>query len=424
VIARRPHPPPVVPLGVDEAVEHGGVEGLDAQSLISLRLMLRQLEVLGVMPTVLGALARVPRQRFVDRFWSPPQGTFEANAIREWNVGDDDPSQVAALLHDAHRALAVHAAYEWGDALSTLSAPAVIASLLQNLDVAPGMRVLEIGSGTGYTTALLAELAGDPSLVTSIEIDRQLSMSATERLAELGYAGVHLVEGDGDLGVEADAPYDRIIATVGCEDLSPAWRDQLTPDGIVVAPVSRGLEHPLVKASGRDTGFVGRVVDRSTFVRIQGLQAMSPSIPTLRQRADSAIESTSIPTELAVALETTTISPAAAIWGLEYYLALRAPATDPTVLVSEDGDSVAILDANSRSISSSGPHGATCSAELLARASDWVGLGSPTPMDYTSSWHLLPLGEDDAPGNRTGPWTCRRVHHLEVVELDWGAATL
>ena len=118
-----------------------------------------------------------------------------------------------------------------GPVTSTISAMGLVASMLELLDVAPGDRVLEIGTGSGYNTALLAELVGDPSLVSSIDIDQGLIVDAAEHLAASGHSGAHLIWRDGHEGAAEQAPFHRIIATVGCGDLAPAWLDQLAPGG-------------------------------------------------------------------------------------------------------------------------------------------------------------------------------------------------
>jgi protein-L-isoaspartate(D-aspartate) O-methyltransferase len=166
------------------------------------------------------------------------------------------------LIHDERKALAPEL-----DATTSVSAPALVAFMLQLLELEPGMRVLEVGAGSGYNAALLAELGCD---VTTVEIDPTLIQPARDRLSSLGYHGVLVLEGDGDLGVPDAAPFERIIATVGCNDLSPSWFDQLVRDGFMIVPLWNGSSHPLVRAfaDGRRA-----VVGQSGFVRILGRQA-------------------------------------------------------------------------------------------------------------------------------------------------------
>ncbi|MGH3930512.1 MAG: methyltransferase, FxLD system [Pseudonocardiaceae bacterium] len=114
--------------------------------------------------------------------------------------------------------------------------------MLQQLEVRPGHRVLEIGAGTGYNAALLARLAGPEGEVTTVDIDTDVAESARRNLTAAGYAGVRVIRGDGEDGYPAAAPFDRIIVTAGAWDMPPAWLEQLAPAGRIVVPLRiRGL---------------------------------------------------------------------------------------------------------------------------------------------------------------------------------------
>lgn len=115
----------------------------------------------------------------------------------------------------------------------TVSQPFVVAYMSEWLEVEPGMSVLEVGTGSGYQAAILAQMG---ARVTSIERLAVLAEAARERLAELGF-DVRIVVGDGALGWPEDAPYDRIMATCACPTAPPLLIAQLAADGILVAPV-------------------------------------------------------------------------------------------------------------------------------------------------------------------------------------------
>jgi len=124
---------------------------------------------------------------------------------------------------------------------SSVSAPGMQAVMLEQAQVRPGMRVLEIGSG-GYNAALLAELAGPAGQVVTADIDRHVTARARDCLDRAGYPQVTVVLTDGEYGVPELAPYDRIIVTAGAWDIPPAWPAQLAPGGRLVVPLRiRGL---------------------------------------------------------------------------------------------------------------------------------------------------------------------------------------
>lgn len=124
-----------------------------------------------------------------------------------------------------------------GNPISSSSMPEIMASMLQQLDVQTGHRVLEVGAGTGYNAALLSALTGSDGEVTTIDIDEAIVREARERLDVAGHPAVRTVTGDGWLGAPEHAPYDRIEVTVGVSDLSPSWRAQLKDGGRLVVPL-------------------------------------------------------------------------------------------------------------------------------------------------------------------------------------------
>jgi protein-L-isoaspartate(D-aspartate) O-methyltransferase len=154
---------------------------------------------------------------------------------------------------------------EQGAPTSSSSQPALVAQMLEALELAPGMRVLEVGAGTGYNAALLATISAAP--VVTMDANQQVVAEAQEALGRIGLDGqVTVVHGDGYHGWPAGAPYDRIIVTCGCAGLSPQWLAQLAPGGLVLVPVAHGGVHPIVTAWGdgpvlRPDGAVGRLME-------------------------------------------------------------------------------------------------------------------------------------------------------------------
>jgi protein-L-isoaspartate(D-aspartate) O-methyltransferase len=120
--------------------------------------------------------------------------------------------------------------------LSSSSQPAIMARMLEMLDVEPGQRVLEIGAGTGYNAALLALLVGTGGSVTTIELDRDVAAGARDGLLATRSAAT-VVVGDGRAGAPDAAPLDRIVATASTPSVPRAWFDQLRPGGLLVVPL-------------------------------------------------------------------------------------------------------------------------------------------------------------------------------------------
>ena len=125
-----------------------------------------------------------------------------------------------------------------GRFVSSSSQPTIMAIMLEQLDLHEGQRVLEIGAGTGYNAALMAHIVGETGHVVTIDIDEDIVEGARKHLATAGFGRVQVVCADGGLGFPNAAPYDRIILTVNAGDITPAWHEQLAPDGRILLPLS------------------------------------------------------------------------------------------------------------------------------------------------------------------------------------------
>ncbi|WP_194908890.1 methyltransferase, FxLD system [Catenulispora rubra] len=124
-----------------------------------------------------------------------------------------------------------------GIAISAISQPTIVATMLQQLDAQPGERILEAGAATGYNAALIGNLVGPNGHVWTIDVDQDLIDGANAHLAAAGVGNVTAVLGDGGAGLPAYGPYDRIIFTVGAGNVPAAILDQLAPGGRLVIPV-------------------------------------------------------------------------------------------------------------------------------------------------------------------------------------------
>lgn len=170
----------------------------------------------------------------------PPCSAAVEQALRHIPRHHFVPGTPLEDAYDAHRAVITARAAD-GTPRSSASAPTIVATMLEQLDVHPGQRVLEIGAGTGYNAALLTELVGPTGTVTTIDIDPAVTARAA---AALDGTGVRIVTGDGFAGVPEHAPYDRIVVTAGAWDLPTAWFDQLAVGGRLVVPLRwRGQTH-------------------------------------------------------------------------------------------------------------------------------------------------------------------------------------
>jgi protein-L-isoaspartate(D-aspartate) O-methyltransferase len=150
---------------------------------------------------VLAAMAAVPRAEFI-----PEQLRGEATGDHPVPIGEGQ----------------------------TISQPYIVAWMTQELHVRPGDRVLEVGTGSGYQTAILAELGAE---VYSIELVPTLAARARETLAHLGYTTIHLRVGSGYDGWPDAAPFDRILLTAAPPEIPEALTDQLADGGRLLAPV-------------------------------------------------------------------------------------------------------------------------------------------------------------------------------------------
>ena len=170
---------------------------------------------------------------------------------------------------------------EHGSTISSVSAPWLQAMMLEQAQLGPGMRVLEVGSG-GYNAALIAELVGEDGAVTTVDIDPDVIDRARGCLTEAGYSRVNVVLADAEWGVPEYAPYDGIIVTAGTWDIPPAWVDQLTEGGTLTVPLRlRSLTRSIVFE--RDGGhLVGRSPKVCGFVTMQGAGAHTERLLLLR----------------------------------------------------------------------------------------------------------------------------------------------
>jgi protein-L-isoaspartate(D-aspartate) O-methyltransferase len=203
------------------------------------RMVATQIEARGITdPLVLDAMRIVPRERFV-------------------------PASLAKFAYDDGPLPIGHG--------QTISQPYIVAVMAQAAGLKPGARALEIGTGSGYGTAVLSRLAAE---VYTVERVGTLADAARDRLAKLGYGNVHVLEGDGTLGWAAHAPYDAIVVTAGGPRVPKALLDQLAVGGRLVMPVGPAARHQrLVRVTRTDVQeYQYEDLEEVAFVRLIGAE--------------------------------------------------------------------------------------------------------------------------------------------------------
>jgi protein-L-isoaspartate(D-aspartate) O-methyltransferase len=172
---------------------------------------------------------------------------------------------------------------------SSASRPDIVALMLEAGQVEPGMRVLEIGTGTGYTAALLAHYLGANN-VTTIEIDPELAARARTALSTAGYGEVTVLTGDGACGHPAGAPFDRVLSTVAAPRVPYTWVAQTRPGGLVVTPWGSAYKHAgllsfTVHADGSAIG--GLVNTTISFMELRDQRIPWPEITDVVRDTDT-----------------------------------------------------------------------------------------------------------------------------------------
>lgn len=245
---------------------------------------------------------------------------------------------------------------EQKNAISSSSEVCVMACMAEQLDLASGMRILEIGAGVGYNAAILAELVGEEGVVTTIDIDETTTNDARAHLDVAGYSRVRAVTGDGWLGVPDRAPYDRIEATASVADLSPHWLDQLVEGGILLVPLHllRGSQALVAfRKSGRSLRSVS--LRSGGFMDLRGPHGVTKDEPIQLDGWDVQ-PGTKAATELDLLRELLALHPQhEVVRALSWDQAFpRLPVVDPDIVIAKRRDfggwSSGLLDRDGRSL--------------------------------------------------------------------------
>jgi len=282
---------------------------------------------------------------------------------------------------------------------SAASQPSLIMQMLDLLELEPGHRVLEIGTGSGWNAALMAYRVGDDPLVHSIDIQPDLVEAARGHLQTAGFSQVCLKSGDGGFGWEDRAPFDRMIATVGSPDIPPAWYEQLAEDGLLLIPFKLGgVGDPLLRLRKSRSEFKGNFVGWSGFQTLQGnfwtdcADSLYP--PFGSELADLLTRPTK---EMAIAVKADVYFLLFAhLKGMNLRIMVEptgAVGYTPTVYHKES-HSVVSLPPVRAAIHFRGD--SAFAKEIVALVDEWVAHGTPKLSDYQIN--MLPDLSDDLPG--------------------------
>ena len=231
-------------------------------------------------PAVEAAFLAIPRHRFLNNFYISDQV-----APLHWKLiqpSSLEPDTWFELVYaNAPHVIQLN---EMGIPTSSSSDPEIMAQALEAATLAPGMHVMEIGTGTGYNAALLAHLVENPALVTTIEIDIDLAQQAKRCLDNVVGPGMCVVTGDGFQGYQPQAPYDRIIATASTQTIPLMWLDQLREGGIIVMHLPGHLGPGCIlrfQKHGPGRSGSGQIIMRSSFMELQNSSVPAPVVPQL-----------------------------------------------------------------------------------------------------------------------------------------------
>jgi protein-L-isoaspartate(D-aspartate) O-methyltransferase len=354
-------------------------------------------------PAVERAFRSVQRHRLLETFH---HRLVEAPDFAPVQHDPEHPRPEHLELIYSNTALATRVVEEFGARMpaSSTSQPSLVAKMLELLDLTPGLRVLEIGAGTGYNAALMAELVGDQHLVVTIDVLDDVVVQTRRLLARAGYPGISVLLRDGVEGAPEQAPFDRIVATVGCSDLSPKWAEQLAEDGVMLVPLAHAGGHPLHLLHKQHGRLEGEVVSWAGFMPIRGplhLDGLWP-IGIVQPDADEPIHQR---------------DPWPGFGTDEVDFCFYLSLLDRRAYWALDG---AGLSDHLNGWAVAGPHGirwwkdAALVEQLERLYAGWLARGRPTLGDYRVAF--VPIGQDAAPPPEG--WVLDRRFFRELVWLE------
>ncbi len=357
------------------------------------------------------ALARIDRASFIHSIFVPDSGGASWREIT-WSPGEV-PDRVRQHIYSN---AALVTAVKGSVPTSSSTSPGLMADMLQAVDPHPGSHILEIGTGTGYNAALLAELVGPEGIVTSVEVEAAVAQRAREDLDAIGIHNVRVIQADGRTLGGVLGPVDGIVVTASAGGVHKAWSRVARTGARLVLPRRIGAWSPvsrLERAAGSSNWvWSGRYVSGAAFMALRGAgEVLEPGEITVRATEPAQV------TDLGVGPRS--------YEGFEVFLGLSAPEWRRIRIKLPDGRSVAGLGAGSGTgtvlvaagrMYVDGVDEANHCQLVRACVDQWRSLGRPDVSCYRS-W----VGSDMPPALRVGgsgpPWVISCADYSEVVEL-------
>lgn len=217
-------------------------------------------------PIVRDAFLAIPREAFVDQYYRQCGNELVWETILNPTLEEVYQDHPLVTRLDTRKMPS-----------SSSSQPSIMAAQLEALALAPGQRVLEIGSGTGYNAALMAHMVEQRGVVVSVDIAEDLVQRATDRLTQTGISNVQALTADGYQGYAEHAPYDRLLATCGVTAIPPSWLQQLREGGILIANVLLPLASIFVRIEKIGEVGIGSLLPlHASYMRLTGPNSVDP----------------------------------------------------------------------------------------------------------------------------------------------------
>lgn len=353
------------------------------------------------------AFRSVPRHLFVDRY-------YNKDRLVKVDAQNPTPAQLRRIY--SNDALVSHRRRRIPT--SSTSQPSLVAQMLEELLLEPGQKILEIGAGTGWNAALMGHIVGLKGCVYSVDIQKDVAQRAQNHIRRLGCRNVEIVTGDGGYGYPKMAPYDKIVTTANCPEISPHWMEQLVERGALLISL-RDMEGSswclLMRLWKRKDHLSGEVVSTPGFMVLQGDYGAALFHPNAEERLKAGRH----PRSKDVPLKDLSLHPNSRRWMLDqlmFFAYLEGMSVERVgtryILCSKGLDSVCMTDHEKTEI-----YGSDDSYQALEGITRrWIELGAPWRTYYTVE--VWPL---DIPKRKPKDgWLVKRKHSQLIFRLKKG----